>query len=768
MTVFDRTIGQVPKSILSDNLRLATFVAAIFASAALLFTVEPMFTKMVLPRLGGSAAVWTTATVFFQSMLLAGYVYAHLLMKFAPLRMALVIHLLVMVVACAALPLHIATGWVRPPAEGELLWLIGLFTVSIGLPFFALSANSPLLQAWFARTDHHAAKDPYFLYVASNIGSFLALIAYPFLIEPFVGLGAQTSLWTAGFYGLIVLIGGCAALSSQSRSLPRTIVAPEAAAARPGWRDVASCVGLSAVPSGLLIAVTSHMSTDVASVPLFWVLPLALYLLSLVIAFQTNPVIPHWLVLRAFPACIVALAAFVALNPVQWLISSLTVHVVAFFVTALMCHGELARRRPAARYLTNFYIWLSAGGLIGGVTTGLVAPHLFTWIAEYPILIVSAILCVPSVRGSAVKTLADKAVQRGVIAALAIVLLALFALKGLDIRFSETSAGVISGLLLGSTVYCWRKPAVFAAIVGFIFVANAYCFTYDRENHVVRNFFGVLNAAESLDGRFRVMWHGTIGQGTQRIRDDKGNRLTGRPEVIAEFFDGAGIAQAVDAVRARFGRPINYAVIGLGTGAMTCRARPGDTVTFYEIDPDVIRVARDPKLFNYISECGPQTEVVQGDARLTLSDASAKPYDLIFIDAFLGAAIPVHLLTREAMAMYFSKLSPHGIVAVHVSNRNLELASVVAGVANANGAIARHYRGGDVQENAKESKWVPKVVAVARNQEYFGVLAKSRYWPVIDRDPAQEVWSDDYSNVLGALIRQWKQRMNLTAISLNK
>ena len=426
-------------------MRLATFIAAIFASAALLFTVEPMFTKMVLPRLGGSAAVWTTATVFFQSMLLAGYVYAHLLTKFAPLRTALVIHLLVMVAACAALPLHIAAGWGRPPAEGESLWLIGLFTASIGLPFFALSANGPLLQAWFARTDHPAAKDPYFLYVASNIGSFLALLAYPFAVEPFVGLSAQTSAWTTGFYGLIVLIGGCAALSSQPSDLPRA-AAPEAPGVRPGWREIFTCMGLSAVPSGLLLAVTSYLSTDVASVPLFWVLPLALYLLSLVIAFQTRPMIPHGLVLKAFPVCIVLLTVFVTLNPVEWLISSLTVHLAAFFVTALMCHGELARRRPAARYLTNFYIWLSAGGLVGGITTGLMAPHLFTWVAEYPILIVSAILCVPAVASTTVNALTERAVERLLLLTLAVALVALFVLKRLDVKFGETSVVVIVGL----------------------------------------------------------------------------------------------------------------------------------------------------------------------------------------------------------------------------------------------------------------------------------------------------------------------------------
>jgi hypothetical protein len=228
--------------------------------------------------------------------------------------------------------------------------------------------------------------------------------------------------------------------------------------------------------------------------------------------------------------------------------------------------------------------------------------------------------------------------------------------------------------------------------------------------------------------------------------------------MIAEFFDGAGIAQTVDAVHARVGGPINYAVIGLGTGALTCRALPGDTVTYYEIDPDVIRIARNPQLFNYISECGPDTRIVQGDARLTLSDAPKQSYDLIFVDAFLGAAIPIHLLTREAMAMYFSKLNPHGIVAIHVSNRNLELASVVAGVAEANGAIARYYRGGDVQQNIHENKWVPLVVAVARTEEDFGVLAQSKYWPIIHRNPKEGAWADDYSNIIGAVMRKRNSR----------
>jgi SAM-dependent methyltransferase len=274
----------------------------------------------------------------------------------------------------------------------------------------------------------------------------------------------------------------------------------------------------------------------------------------------------------------------------------------------------------------------------------------------------------------------------------------------------------------------------------------------------VRNFFGVLAAAETADGRFRILWHGGIGQGAQRIRDREGNPVTGRPEMISEFQAGAGIAQTFEAVRAKVGGAISYAVVGLGTGSLTCQARPEDSAIYYELNPDVIRIALDPKLFNFVSECRPDIPIVQGDARLTIANAPDASYDLILVDAFIGAAIPIHLLTREAMAVYLRKLKPNGIVAMHVSNYHLELATVVAGVANANGAITRLYDGGDVPEDANEQKWVPIVAAVARKDEDFGALAKSRLWPVLPPDPAQRIWTDDYSNVPGALVRRLRQR----------
>ncbi len=753
---WDMTASELPANGMTQTasspykLLLATFFAAILMSAALLFAVQPMFTKMVLPRLGGAAAVWSVAMVFFQATLLAGYAYAHLLTRFAPGRASVLIHLAVLLIACSALPLHIASGWGQPPSRGEAFWLLGLFAASIGLPFFALAANGPLMQAWFVRTDHPSARDPYFLFAASNIGSFLALISYPILVEPLLRLGEQTWLWTVGYYVLILLIAACGVLLLRSDNLSP---AARQKTAPPTWRDRLAFVGLAAVPSGLLLAVTLHISTDAAAVPLFWVVPLAIYLLTFVITFQSRPVVPHWLVIKAFPFVIVALAVLMIISPFSTIVGIAPVHLSAFFVIALLCHGELARRRPAPQFLTAFYMWISAGGMIGGIAVGLMAPQAFNWVAEYPLLIALSVLCMP---GLALPTKGNG--QYLLFGVLAMAAAQLTVLMSSGVKLDDNLITLSIGALLGLTVVFWQAPLAFAAIIAFVLVLGHYQYNDAINNFVVRNFFGVLAAAETPNGRFRILWHGGIGQGAQRIRDRDGNPVTGRPEMISEFQAGAGIAQIFDAVRVRAGGPISYAVVGLGTGSLTCQARPEDDAIYYELDRDVIRIARNPKLFNFVSECRPKIPIVQGDARLTIANALDASYDLIFVDAFIGGAIPIHLLTSEAMAVYLRKLKPNGIVAIHVSNYHLELATVVAGVAHANGAITRLYDGGDVQEDASEQKWVPIVAAVAGKDEDFGALANSRFWPVLPADPAQRVWTDDYSNVLGALLRRLRQR----------
>jgi hypothetical protein len=376
----------------------------------------------------------------------------------------------------------------------------------------------------------------------------------------------------------------------------------------------------------------------------------------------------------------------------------------------------------------------------------------FRWVAEYPILIVLAVLCRP---GLARPARGDGQYALFIALTVAAVLGVIF--KNYDIGFDARMYLLFIGVLLGLTVYFWRMPLAFAAIVGFLFIANAY--VNDTPSiYRVRNFFGVLNVVDTTDGRYRVLWHGTTAQGTQQVRDDEGKPLTGRPEMIAEFFRGAGIDQTLNAVHDRAGGPISYAVVGLGTGALACQRRPGDTLTYYEIDPDVVRIATDPQFFNYVPECAPDARIVLGDARLRLDEAADGSYDLIFIDAFIGAAIPIHLLTREAVALYFKKLKPDGIVAMHISNRNLELASVAAGAAEANGMIARIYDGGDVENDPSVHHWVPRIAVIAHRDEDFGALAQSDFWPLHERDPESRIWTDDYSNIAGAILRNLREK----------
>ncbi|MEA2905105.1 MAG: hypothetical protein QOI12_2492 [Alphaproteobacteria bacterium] len=730
---------------------LATLTAAIFLSAALLFAVQPMFTKMVLPQLGGAPQVWSVAMVFFQTALLAGYGYAHLLTRFVPGRACVIVHLAVMLVAAATLPLSIASGWGRPPPVGEAFWLLGLFAASIGLPFFALAANSPLLQAWFARTDHPDARDPYFLYAASNVGSFLALLSYPVVIEPLVRLSDQTRFWSVGFYVLICLLAAAGAL--LWRFLDRAPApAPDAAieAAAPTWRDAATWVGLAAVPSGLLVAVTAHISTDVAAVPLLWVLPLALYLLTFVIVFSRRPIIPHWLAVAVQPLFILGLVAVMIFEPIKLIVGVIALHIGVFFVCTLVCHGELAKRRPAPRHLTAFYMWMSVGGTIGGIAAGLAAPFAFNWIAEYPILIALAVLCRPGLALPARRS--EQVIFFGAIVVAAAALL-LFRAYALDI--DENLYNWVVAALLVVTVLFWRDPLPFAAIVAFVLLANHVIIEISGAT-TVRSFFGVHKISETADGRFRTLSHGTTLHGGQRIRDANGAPITGRPEPLMYYYDGSALAQLIDAAHAR-SSPIRYAVIGLGTGSLACRAQPEDTVHYYEIDPATIRIAKNPKLFSFLTECRPDVPIILGDARLTLADAADGSYDLIIVDAFSSDAIPIHLMTREAMAVYVKKLAPHGIVAIHVSNRHLELASVVAGIAAANGLVSRVNEGGDVTENDSEYIFLGTVVAAARADEDFGRIAQSEHWDLQEPDPKQWVWTDDYSNIIGSIVRKFAE-----------
>src|ERR1700735_493341 len=555
-----------------NRLVLIVYTAAIFVSALLLFSVQPLFTRMVLPRLGGSPAVWSVAMVFFQSLLLAGYAYAHFLMQLQNRAIPVAVHLVLLLVALLTLRRSIAGGWGEPPSSGYAFWLLGLFAVSIGLPFFALAANNPLLQAWFVRTGHPNGPDPYFLYASSNIGSFLALLSYPVLLEPLFTLRTQNLIWTGGYGLLIVLIAACGVLLLRSpASAAVDVLAEDSAAPAPSWMLRARWIFLAAVPSGLLIAVTAHISTDIAAAPLLWVLPLSLYLLTWVLVFQSRPLLPHKWMLLAQPLAIAGVIVLLAIGGEQNLLLTLGGNLLFFFVIAMACHGELARTRPAAKYLTGFYVALSFGGMVGGLFAGLIAPFTFSWIAEYPILLALAALCRPPGGDERLPGW-----SRWYWPFLGLLAVALIAPSWSDGRITSeitawlianrvwviSAVGLLSALLaLGLNANRWK---IFATVVVALVLLRAYP-SDDGRVETVRSFFGVHKIVGTPHGQYPVMMHGTTIHGAEKFQNDDGTPVTGRPEPITYYHKDGGIGQAISAVRKRKGAPLRVAVIGLGS-----------------------------------------------------------------------------------------------------------------------------------------------------------------------------------------------------------
>jgi hypothetical protein len=750
----DPSVAADQPSASRNRLVLIVYTSAIFVSALLLFSVQPLFTKMVLPRLGGSPAVWSVAMVFFQSLLLGGYAYAHYLMQLRNRVIPVLVHLALLVVALLTLPLSIASGWGEPPTSGYAFWLLGLFVVSIGLPFFALAANNPLLQAWFVRTGHPNGPDPYFLYASSNIGSFLALLSYPVLLEPMFTLRTQNLIWSGGYGLLIVLIGACGVLLLRSpASAAVDVLAADSGGPAPAWMLRARWIFLAAVPSGLLIAVTAHISTDIAAAPLLWVLPLSLYLLTWVLVFQSRPLLPHKWMLMLQPMAISGAVILLALSGERNLLITLGGHLLCFFIIAMACHGELARTRPPAKYLTGFYVALSFGGMVGGLFSGLIAPYAFSWIAEYPILVALAVLCRPP---------AERRPWSGsrwywpLLAVLAVALIAPSHSTGKvfswldDNRVYVISAVAVAAMILATLLRIDR-----AKLAGIVILALVLVEVYPSDDGrvvTVRSFFGVHKIVITPHGQYHVLMHGTTIHGAEKFRNADGTPITGRPEPISYYHKDGGIGQAITAVRERKGAPLRVAVIGLGSGTLACASEPGETWKFFEIDQSMVDTARDPKYFTYIQNCEPDLKPVMGDARLTFAREPDGIYDLIIIDAYSSDAIPVHLATKEAMAIYKDKLAPQGVVLMHVSNLHLELASVVVGIAEANDLKSWVYD----EDSGRDDEYIfaTNVVVSAREEADIGKLASSEKWAEIEAEENQRVWTDDYSNVLGAVWRR--------------
>jgi hypothetical protein len=647
------------------------------------------------------------------------------------------------------LPIGIAAGFDVPPASGIAFWLVGLFAASIGLPFVTLSASAPLLQHWFAASGHRQAGNPYVLYAASNLGSFAALLAYPFVVEPLLPLREQARLWSIGFAALALLIAVAGLL--VARRVTADGGAATSADARPSLPDRLRWAALASVPSGLVIAVTSFVTTDIASAPFLWVFPLAMYLATFVAVFRDRPWFDHATMVALAPL-VVAPVAVTLLGIVKphWL-AAIGFNLLAFAILTLVCHGELYRRRPAPTHLTEFYLWISAGGAIGGAFAGLVAPHVFSNIFEYPILIAAALLALPGMFAGGRPAFLRQAGP--VLAAAAGVAVARMVVGSALPDFADVACKIVTVLLVGFIFLRRKQPAVVFALVVFAFVFTAAWTPGLNRIEMTRSFFGVHQVIDTADGAYRVLMHGTTIHGAARLRAESGGELVGRPEPLTYYYFGGPISEAIEATRAAHGELGNVAVVGLGAGTIACHRKDPEHWTFYEIDPEVIQIARNPRMFKFLSECAPSASIVLGDARLTLA-ASRAGYNLIVLDAFSSDAIPVHLLTREAIAIYLSRLAPRGVLVIHGTNRHLDLVPVVAAAAEGAGLATFLKEEGKGEPLSAGFQAGSTVMALARDPADLGDLPARAGWRRVEPVGTVAAWTDDYSNVLGAMIRR--------------
>jgi len=714
------------------------FALAIFVSAGLVFMVEPMIAKMILPQLGGSPTVWNTAMAFFQAALLAGYGYAHLLQRVAPARVQVLIHLLVLAVAALFLPVHV-TSALGPPSIGEpSLWLLGVLTVSAGVPFAALSATAPLLQAWFAQSGNTRAPSAYVLYGASNLGSMLALLAYPVAVEPLAALPQQAIVWAAVYGAFCLIVAAIGMRIRKDAPVVETAHATRRSALT--WRDRVAWVVLAAIPSSLMLGATTYISNDVASVPLLWVIPLALYLLTFVIAFQEKPVIPRERALL-WQAALVATAAGLLCIEQASLLANFVAFLGAFFFSALVCHQTLAARKPDVTHLTEFYLLMSLGGVIGGFFNAFAAPHLFDTVAEFPLVLVAACLVRPW-NGKPTRTEMTLAAL-GAIAALGIMAVPNAPLW----KFAPMTLALIAGT---EAVLVARRGLLFTLLVGILALQTLIVPADKRETLLTaRSFFGVnrvtTDIEPALGGKVHMLFHGTTVHGGQPL--DARFRCTttyyyAKPAPIGQVFTRL-LAERPNA---------RIAVVGLGSGNVAAFTRAGDRMRFFEIDPEVARIARDPQYFTYLSDCAKGAiDIVLGDARLTMTHETPGTYDLIQLDAFSGDSVPTHLLTVEAMRGYARLLKPDGLLLVHISNRNLALEPPVAASAHAAGLAALMQEWSPPVGNSPMLGAPSQVMLIARTPQALTAYAHDRRWRPA-HDKTVRAWTDDYTNIAGALL----------------
>ena len=721
---------------------LVLFGVTLFLSSALLFVLEPMFAKMVLPKLGGTPAVWNVCMVFYQAVLLAGYAYAHELAKRSTPRRTALLQLIIIFAALFVLPIHAPQALSPASAHSPTLQLFGLLAVGVGVPFFVLTTYSSTLQRWYASTSAGSVSEPYVLYSAGNLGSLLGLFSYPILIERHLGLAAQSRLWEHGYWILLILTACCALtlwFMPDRKSAGETAI--EVRAHGPPLQEV-GWLALAFIPSSLMLGVATALTTELPPIPLLWVLPLALYLLSFVLVFAVKPIGYHGTVIAKLPVVLVAMLFLLVSKTISAPIFTVPFYLLVLFFACVACHGELALRRPPAAGLTRFYLCLSIGGALGGVFNAIVAPLIFKSVVELPLVL--GVLAVALVfMGTRERRQPVNTWDFILPASLGLVV----AIGSLWLSSMPVAASPMKNLLVfvGPIFLCLSfadRPLRFALGFAAILLASGLL----RYGHVLlteRSFFGVYRVSEG--GGYRQLAHGSTIHGMQSLDPNRSR------EPLSYYYATGPIGQVLT-TSSISERVREVAVIGLGAGSLACYAESGRHFTFYEIDPTVETIARSPEYFTFLRDCSQDTEVVLGDARLSLQNTPPHKYDMVIADAFSSDSVPVHLVTREAIELYLAKLAAHGILAFNISNRYLDLRPVLAAIAQDAGlaCIVRddsHLNQYEQRQGKLASIWL----LMARNRIDLASLASDPSWQTLQMPRGSRVWTDDYSTIAGII-----------------
>jgi SAM-dependent methyltransferase len=726
------------------------FAPTIFLSAFLLFCSEPMVGKMMLPLLGGAASVWITCLLFFQLMLLAGYGYAHALERFANVHTQMVVHSGLMVAALIFLPMHFST---RPDAAASnhpILWLLGELIKTVGIPFGVVSTTAPLLQNWLSKTRTTSGKDPYFLYAVSNAGSLLALLAYPLLIEPRIGVHLQSEAWLAG-YGLLIvmlLVGASIVWKHLTGSTAPQQQTGPSKAETVSWKSRLYWLAAAFVPSALMLAVTNHMLLNLASVPFLWVMPLAAYLITFMIAFARRFHLSPITLSRIVPVVLLVLFPLVAADKLissklMWYV--LGFHILVLFAGALLCHTALASRRPDTQHLTEFYFWVALGGALGGIFTAVVAPFVFKTVVEYPLL-VAMVAFFRQRRDSDEKIDLFDWIYPAVLGLL--IAAAWYALRWAMVDdLSESwkiSLSVDAVLVLIAFLFRKRQFRFALAMAVLIFGYHLALPTFLESSqtlYIARNFFGIKKVVYETDSNMRKLLHGDTLHGLE----SQDPALSGKP---ISYYHETG--PAGDVMKLISDRPNQHVgVVGLGTGSMAGYFRPNRHMTFFDIDPQIYDIAE--HFFTFLRRCSNSCDVIMGDGRLSIEKTPDSEFDVLMLDAFDSDSIPAHLVSREAVQMYLRKLKPNGMMLFHVSNRYMNVEGLVAALI-VDGSLEGLVRYDDDEEPT--GKTSSDYVVAARRPEDLGSLEHDENWSRVEKPSGIQPWTDDYSNMLK--IVRWK------------